>query len=970
VRPFRLYTLLSQRRRRLTRRAKSFRQRLSRGSLGVGAALSLFLMIAIVYLGIQYANLTADLPSLEQLPILLNPEDGMLLEPTRLYDRSGQHLLLTLENPGIPRRYLFVNPDQPGHFSPRLTQVSVALLDPDFWKGPGFAWDNLTETKPITMAETLVDKLLLQDEPPGALRPLRMRLLAAQVVAQFGRTKVLEWYLNSAYFGHLAFGAESAAQLYLGKSASDLDLAEVALLVALIETPALNPLDAPAAALERQQEVLDRLDESGAFNSQEISDAHQKTLSIQTSPAPQPLVVGDFSNLVLNQLDELLTLRRLERGGLRVITTLDIEMQSQLFCAIEVQLQRLEGSQATGLPQDLQGCEAALLLPTFFPPDPPYPEDLMANAIMLDPKTGQVLALLGETTVKGEKSITVSYEPGSLLSPFVVMSSFARGMGPATLVWDIPLEISENNSIAETLSAHQNPDGNYHGPIRLRVALANDYILPLTKLLSQIGSNSVWKLAEPLGLNNLSDNDDANNSLLFEGGSVKLTEIAQAYSSFANQGNVNGWRSTHYSSLQPNTILRVENLAGQRLLEMSQPESQSVLSPQLSYLVHHILSDEIARQPSLGYPNPLSIGRPAGAKIGQVADKQQIWTAGYTTDKLAVIWLGLPGDTEGNNAGYQLEPEMAAGVWHAIMQYASNEPEASGWETPPGITRRDVCDPSGQLPTTDCPLVVNELFLFGNEPTTADTLYQAFLVNRETGLLATIFTPLELVEERVYLVPPSEALEWARVSNQPLPPADYDIIRAPAPVPGVEISSPDNFAYIGGKVLIKGSASGEDFSEYELQVGQGLNPRSWLQIGEQVTSPVTNGTLGTWDTQGLDGLYVIRLIVLRSDNQIDMAATQVSIDNTSPDISVPYPKSGQVFDYQYGAEINFRAEISDSVGVERVIWILDGETIKESTLPPFIIPWRMIIGEHSLVVEAFDLSGNKDESGEITFSVE
>ncbi|MCJ7626195.1 MAG: penicillin-binding protein, partial [Anaerolineaceae bacterium] len=568
MRPFRLYTLLSQRKRRLTRRGKSFRQRLARSSLGIGAALSLCLMIAIIYLGILYANLTADLPSLEQLPVLLNPDDGLLLEPTRLYDRSEQHLLLTLENTGIPRRYLFVNPDQPDHFSPRLIQVSVALLDPDFWKSPGFAWGNLTEPKPITMAETLVDELLLQDEPPGALRPLRMHLLAAQVVAQFGRTQVLEWYLNSAYFGHLAFGAESAAQLYLGESASDLDLAEVALLVALIETPALNPLDAPAAALERQQEVLDRLEESGSYNDQEIIAARQTVLSIQTTPEPQPFAAEDFSNLVLNQLDELLTLRRLERGGLRVITTLDFEMQNQLFCAIKVQLQRLEGNQAADFLQDIQGCEAALLLPTFFPPDPPYPEDLMANAIMLDPKTGQVLALLGETTVDGKKNITVTYEPGSLLSPFIAMSAFAHGMGPSTLIWDIPVDISSDNNNSETLSGFQNPDGNYHGPIRLRMALANDYVLPLARLMSQIGSTGVLRLAEPLGWNNLSgDDDNATNSLLFEGGSVRLTEIAQAYSTFANQGNVNGWPSSHYSSLQANTILRVENLAGQWLLE-------------------------------------------------------------------------------------------------------------------------------------------------------------------------------------------------------------------------------------------------------------------------------------------------------------------------------------------------------------------------------------------------------------------
>ena len=183
----------------------------------MGLVIVLALVIALLGVGVAYADLTANLPSLDLLPTLLDPVKGQLMQPTQIYDRTGEHLLLSLENPGITRKYLYLDPAKANHLSPVLVQATLAIAEPNFWQSPGYSVAQLTDPEPKTIAERLVLDLLLWQEPANWQRALRMRLLAAQVTAKYGRAQVLEWYLNSADYGHLAFGAESAAQLYLGK---------------------------------------------------------------------------------------------------------------------------------------------------------------------------------------------------------------------------------------------------------------------------------------------------------------------------------------------------------------------------------------------------------------------------------------------------------------------------------------------------------------------------------------------------------------------------------------------------------------------------------------------------------------------------------------------------------------------------------------------------------------------------------
>lgn len=962
-----IYTLTNRRQRRNAVHRRRLPALLIRPLWIIGTLFSLLLVFFFLLSAMAYASLTINLPSVELLPVWLNPRNGLLLEPTRVYDRSGQRLLASIENPGVERAYLFLSPEHASHFSPLLVEMTVATYDPTFWHGSGVNWTHLLSPQPSTLAERLVSDLLLDQEPVGIRRALRAKLLAAQVIKQYGHAQVLEWTLNSMYYGHQAYGAESAARLYLDKSARELNLAEVALLLATAQSPALNPLDAPAAAFERQQILLGEWHARHLISDQEYEQAKQTTISPRLPKPETPQIARAFTHQVINQMIAALGRQRVERGGLRIITTLDYDLQTQLTCALRTQLLRLEDQMpATGLPDDAN-CKTASLLPTIVTGSRVFPSELQASAVILDLASGEVLAMLGDTSVLGESETLSSHDPGSLLAPFVAIAAFGRGFSPSSLLWDVP------QNIPVGLEEFQPAEAEYHGPLRLRTAIANDYLTPIAKLLVDMGAFNVWRMSQVFGLPDLSRSQNPE-ALLYGGGKATILEIAQSYATLANQGRQIGKapatpksEAAEGSPQRPSGILWVEDLTHRRWWEARAPQEKLVLSPQLSFLIHHILSDDNARRATLGFPNALQIGRPAAAKIGQTADGHQVWSVGYTPQRLTVVWLGLPPHSDPN---LRLDPKMAAGVWHAVMQYSHRELPVIEWEQPSGISIIKVCDPSGLLPTPACPAVVEEVFLQGNEPTTFDNLYRTYEVNRETQLLATVFTPLEMIEERTYLIPPPEFSSWAKEVGLAIPPQSYDTIQPPPSSPDARITYPPLFAYVAGEVKIRGSAAGEMFSAYRLQVGAGLNPRSWQQIGADATAPRYNDVLGIWDTrQQRDGLYALRLLVIRSDQSIQSAITQVTVDNTPPVIQSFSPSDSQKISLS-ASSVNLEAFLTDAVGIDRVIWYVDGKQTGEALQPPYVYLWEAKRGKHTLQVKAVDLAGNETLSEKITFNVE
>lgn len=821
---------------RRRRERRSF-QRQRRQGRWAGSFLALGLIVAVLAGGgllggaWAYASLTENLPSLALLPELLDPATGSLLQPSRIYDRTGSHLLLTLAPEAGPRLYLPLDPAVPQSLPEPLVRATLARLDPGFWNHPGFVWSGLTRAdEHPTLAQKLAADLLLWDEAPSLRRALRERLLAAQLTARFGREKILEWYLNSADYGHFAYGAEAASRFYLGKPASQLNLAEAALLAGVNASPAINPLDAPQAASQRGQETLTLLQEHGLASADEVALARFVPVSFQTQVTASGQAPA-LTSLALTQLGTRFNRQRVERGGLVILTSLDFDLQKRAECALQTQLARLN---AISLPP----CAGAEALPPL-PPGQNLPQ-AAASAVILDPRTGQILALVGDSKSDAESAFLAPHRPGTLLSPFVYLAGFTRGLSPATLIWDLPPEGAD-------LAA----GASYHGPLRLRTALVNDYPSPARQVFDQMGAALVQQTLVPFGLG-LSALSQAE--LLETGARFSVLDLARAYGVFAAQGALVGQEAPE--GLILSAILAVRGLDGRSYAEWGPPDSEQIVSGQLAYLLTEVLS----------LPD---LGRPAALKTGQTPDGTETWAVGYTPQRVTVVWMG--GETGLSRA--------ATGLWTALMQAASRDQAPEGWAMPAGMLRLKVCDPSGLLPTEACPNLVDEIFIEGYQPVQADTLYRAYAINRETGFLATVFTPPQLVEKRVYLVVPPEAESWARLENLALPPTQYDTLQLPPVSPDVQITAPAMLADVQGRVTLLGSAGGAEFAYYRLQYGPGLNPETWILIGADVKTPVSAGPLAEWDTTGLEGLYSVQLVVVKTDQSLETATVQVTVKN-------------------------------------------------------------------------------------------
>ena len=930
-----ILTIIRQRHHRRDQARSSAQQRSQRAFFGFGFTLSVVVVALVLAAALIYASLTRGLPPVEEVSVLLDPQDGQLLQPTRLYDRTGQHLVAVLSPSDSPRTYIPYD-----QFPQALVDATLALTEPGFWTSPGYTltgWQD-PQSHP-TLAQRLVYDLLLWDQPASTLRSIHERMLAAQVTARYGPRQVLEWYLNSADYGHYAYGAEAAAQLYFGKSVTQLDLSEAAMLAAVSQAPALNPFDSLTAAEQRRVQTLLDMQQAGLLT------GDQAVQAIAASPSLAGIGAGELGNiapafvsLALAQLDAHFGAGRVERGGLVILTSLDYDLQLQAVCTVQTSLKRLGGDPAAIFAPDGSACEAANLLPALQPGE--SLPGASASAVILDPQTGQILAAVGDSTSSGGQGAAfVSHPAGTAITPFIYLTGFARGLNPASLTWDIPSGAPKNGQV-------------YHGPVRLRTALANDYLPPAQSVLAQMGVESVQNIAASFGL-------ELPSGLLTDDFNVSPLALAGAYATFADSGTQAG-QSLTSTAIQPAAVLLVSSVDNSVWADWRRPQSQALLSPQLAYLMNHVLSDETARLPSLGHPNPLEIGRPAGAKLSRTLDSSGAWTAGYTPQRVTVVYF-TGADSR------SIPPLLSANLWQALMQYAVRDLPSESWNMPSGVFTMSVCDPSGLLPTVVCPNVVSEVFLDGRQPEQVDDLYQTFQVNRATGLLATVFTPPELVETRTYMVVPPQARLWAESAGISAPPTAYDTLQTPPVLADAHISSPGMFADGGGRIEIIGTAAGADFVSYRLEYGQGLYPQAWVQIGSDSTRPQTESVLGEWDTTGLDGLYALRLMVVRSSQRLEQAVAQVTLDNTPPQVAISYPQAGQEVSLLQEPQVALQAQVNDPF-LAKVEFYVDKVLAGESEAAPYGVIWKAKAGSHTLRAVATDRAGNSAEAS-IQFTV-
>jgi len=924
----------------------------------IGLLLAAFLSIGmaggVIYAVSRYSEITEGLPTPEKMEVLLNPQNGSLLMPTRITDQQGVEELWRFENPAVDyRHYVNITDGNMLFFRDvpeELIQATLAAMDVTFLEKPeGFIY-GILNNDPDPITQSLVEELLLWDEIGHPYYEIRVGLLSDQMIADYGRQKVLEWYLNSVYYGQEIYGAAQASQYYFGKELGNLELAESALLAAVAKYPSLNPFDAPTAAKENQEDILDKMAAANFITSQVAEQTGKKQLFYadpdQGLNLPRPVYV----EYILEEASKSVPRDRLIRGGYQIFSTIDLDLQQTLECTAEIMIGRAYGEEKPVT----DNCEASRLLPRYTGQIADNSDSLEIDLVLLDPSSGELLAMAGITDSGKKPGLSEPRNPGTLITPFLYLNQFAQGFEPASLVWDIP--VNEELSVG-LLHPGCDQDCEYLGPVSMRKALVNDYLSPANKFWSAQEKNIYPSTLTVFGYS-LSEEVCLDCLVFPDNPYLDLVDLAQGYGVFGNQGYLRG-KSTGNSNLeiQPSAVRRIETWSGEIVTSGNLFIEKKIISEEMAFLINDSLSDGEAWADS-SLRDVFQIGRPAAVKVGAVGDGNSAWVIGYTPQIVTASWVGSP-EGAGPGPDYQ---QIAAHLWRAITQYISRELPAQDWTIPANIITLDVCYPSGQLPTENCPRIVREIFIRGNEPVGADNLFQSFEINRETGLLASVFTPSGQIEERVYLSVPPEARSWADQAGIDTAPTLFDLDIPEERDDGLSFTTPETYSFVNGRVRIIGSIPEDDFVSARLQYGNGLNPGSWIQIGPEISTPSFFTRLGTWDTTNLeDGIYALQLVLIQERQQIEKTSLIVSVDNTPPSMAFTTDLAGGEIPFQQGGEILFEVEFENNSEIDQVEFYLNGELLSSRKVAPYILPWSMILGEYELHITAQDQAGNSVE---------
>ncbi|MGD2176682.1 MAG: transglycosylase domain-containing protein [Anaerolineae bacterium] len=963
-----------------------------------------------------YSYFTRDLPEPQQIEAA---EENF--ETTEIYDRTGQHVIARVIDPTGGER-TWVSLDQiPDH----LINATVASEDRSFWENPGFNprgiarafWADIRGQEiqgGSSITQQLIKNIVIKEElryvsPEGPAwkdyeRKITEILLSHRITQKYAKEQILEWYLNTNFYGNLAYGIEAAAQVYFGKSARELTPSESATLIAIPQYPRMNPFDNPEMARKRRGLVIDAMMRDGYISLAEATAAKVEPwdLAEEQSGDRFDMKAPHFAVHVRDLLERMPEVgpEALYRGGLRVYTTVDLDLQEQAKCAAQAHIRRLSGEDETLVIQEAveNGCEAAQFLPPLRSHQVGRDRSVSnASVVAIRPATGEILAMVGsldywDESIDGQFNVAMDgqgRQPGSSFKPFTYVTLLSQGYNAAHMLLDVRTAFRQPGGKPYV---PENYDRKYHGPQRLRLALARSYNIPAVAGLEIAGVDNVIRTAHRMGINTLDRGLDYYGlSLTLGGGEVHPLDMVYAFSVFANNGRMYGAPLLEeelregYRQLDPVAILRVEDRYGNVLYKYEKPESRTILSPQLAYLMNHILSDEQARWAAMGHPNPLELSndRPAAAKTGTTNDFRDAWTIGYTPQLVVGVWAGNTDNSMMNNL-----PGLrgAAPVWHAVTEYALQDEPAAFFARPEGLIESAVCAVSGKQPTAHCP-TVTELFIPGTEPTEECDIHQTYHVNRETGRLCTVHTPPELCEEKVYEVYPPEAVSWIASLEEDkrpeTPPTQYDTIYGPSRSDAeVAIVSPESYSYVSGLVPVEGNARGGDFNFYRLVFGKGLNPTEWIQVGPDHGNQVDHGLLETWDTRKLDGLYSLRLQVVDHSSNLRETTIQVTVDSISPTLDLNYPEEGSEYELGYHEWVNVNAEVHD-YSVERVEFYeyAGGKTAEPADLQPFAVRqvapfnvnWTLSsstsLGPHTFYVVAVDAAGNRAKSNMVTVQV-
>lgn len=731
--------------------------------------LSVFLLIVLIGGVAVYFWLFAGLPSIDNL------RAGLALPSTRIYDRKGR-LLYEIIDPNGGRNTAIPLSQIPAV----CVQATIATEDRYFYSNPGVdiagilraLWINLRGGEVRAGGSTITQQVarnLLLDPSQRAERTITRKLkeiiLALQLNGRYSRDEILALYLNQTYYGNLAYGIQAAAQVYFGKDAQSLDLAECAMLAGLPQSPAIyDPLTEPTKAEERQKVVLRLMTEAGYLNTEQSDSAEKQPL--QYSRSRFPIQAPHFVMAVWSQLEQRYP-DKVYQGGLEVYTTLDLDWQQTAEQLARRDIARLNNPPPGEMPHN--ATNAAL--------------------VALDPKTGQVMAMLGSVDYFNERiggSINMALaprQPGSTLKPFTYALAFdpnrSDAWTPATMLLDVRTPFVTRRLESYTPSNYAQVE---HGPVAIREALASSYNIPAVVALDHVGVPSLLSLLQTLGIRTLGDASRYDLSLTLGGGEVRLTELTAAYAAFARNG----------VPVTPEYLLAVKDKDGNLLYQWQQPPHRDpAIDPRVAFLINDILSDNEARLPSFGSHSALQIARVAAAKTGTTTDFRDNWTMGYTPGLVVGVWVGNADNTPMINVS---GVTGAGPLWNDFMRAVLDNTPEEGFPPMPGVHQVSVCAMSGLRPTPLCPRTRLDWFIDGTEPKQPDNVYQKFTIDRATGLLADKDTPPDRRVDRVFAVLPQEAREWAIRNGIPQPPDRVSNVGAkPGSTATFRILSPDPY---------------------------------------------------------------------------------------------------------------------------------------------------------------------------------
>ena len=665
---------------------------------GLVSTLVFFSLIGLVIFTIfSFIVFAKDLPS----PYKLTTRDASL--STKIYDRNGK---LLYDIFGEKNRAL-VNWN---NLPPYVKQATISIEDKDFYKHRGFsflgifrAFFNILIFHKLqggsTITQQVVKNTLLSPERT-LTRKIKEFILSIQVERKYTKDEILQIYLNEVPYGGTAWGIEAAAQAYFNKEAKDLTLPEAIILAGMPQRPSYySPFGSnPKAYISRAEDVARRMREDDYISRDQQDQLKKQVTDVKFSANEQGIRAPHFVFYVRDLLAERYGEKFLEQGGLKVTTSLDLDLQDKVQKIVTEEVAKVT---------DLSVGNGA--------------------AVVLDSVTSEILSMVGSKDYfakdyDGQVNVTMSLrQPGSALKPFTYATAFKAGYTPSFVLMDVATEFP--GGTGQPPYKPVNYDGKYRGPVQIRFALGNSINIPAVKMTALVGIKNMLRTAYEAGLKSLEPTDENLKrfglSITLGGGEVRLLDLTSGYATLANRGKY----------FEPAAILKVEDKNGKVLEEVKDRRAKQVIDEDITFLISHILSDNNARSLVFGPSSLLNIpGKTVVVKTGTTDDKRDNWAVGYTPSVVVGIWVG-------NNDNSAMDQKVASGVtgatpiWNRVMSEILRNKSAENFAKPDNVTALEIDALGGGLPCRDYPKR-SEYFIKGTEPT-RDCLVEKTLDGKE-----------------------------------------------------------------------------------------------------------------------------------------------------------------------------------------------------------------------------------------------